>query len=358
MPLDASTFLRQIESQIQAKPELVTLLRIIDPLAKKLRKAEADGDKNRVAGIYMEMQIRLRDALGGNLLPTGTDPQGNSPPDAPIDPFTDKEILKLNVENWVSSEVTKRLATMKYFGFDKLRSIYKEYIYPPGAEEIMRRMSPDKVQLIQSFQKPLLIITPIGASMNDLCRAFMSKKGAMTENKIPTNRWNDKYDVYSIFDQDIRGEIVYDVSQFTPQNHGGMTKEQLLKNPSYEGSRSYWRVFVVEGENVPFININRPMETFIPDNMKNGFSNLCPEDAIMIQAEGLSMGRSLIGFDGGNGTRIGIELLTGAYLPSLNRIPKVSWGNGPTQQLDFGSCPPDDTNQIPSLLSRQAVRIM
>jgi|GEM_PF-2406865 len=316
-----------------------------DPLAEANDDSDGNPDRSAEIGDLQRDILNLLDGDSGDPNPT---PPPNPPPPNQLAPnirtFTDKSLLARNLNEWVNLEHAKRLSTLNTFGFSNLKAIDQRKYAPPSAQDVQRALTPDKLRLINTFQKPMLIMTPIGCSLKDLIQKFDAQKGAMAEHNPTKNWWNTNATESDTFDHDITGELIYHPTRYDPESHGGKTKQQLLADPSntFKG----WQVLVVEGaETTP--NLNETAEDILAADLQKQLTGLTPEDDLMLQAEGLLAGQPFEQFTW--------KWLTGCYLKNLHKVPDSYWSPD-RARVGFSGDPPGV--QSPVLGSRPAVRIL
>jgi hypothetical protein len=351
MPLATSEFLGVLNEKIDRHPKAHALRTGLNPCLDALG---LDPDEQKMIIILGEIHSIIEKVLsedtstpGNPLTPTppprpSTQPAPQLPPNT--NTFTDKTIFERDSNKWVNLEYAKRLSALRTFGFNTLKAIDSKKYAPPSVQDIQRAMTPDKLRLINTFQKPMLIMTPIGCSLADLIQKFDAQKGAMAVHNPTKNWWNTNVTESDTFNHDITGEFVYHPTRYDPKNHGGKTKEQLLADPSntFKG----WQVLVVEGaETTP--NLNETAEDILAADLQKKLTGLTPEDDLMLQAEGLLSGQP---FESSTS-----KWLTGCYLKNLHGVPHSDW-RPVGAQVGFDGRRPGYRN--PSLGSRPAVRLL
>ncbi len=216
--------------------------------------------------------------------------------------------------------------------------------YPiPTPQEIEAALGNDPVyaeKMRQGFTK--LIIVPFAAPLGFLSSA-LGKATARASEKSPlvsTNgdplECNTDEPIY-VWDEynnaDVVGKLIYNPKQFTPQNHGGTTKQALLKNP-----KEAWRVYFLE-ENAdiprqgqiktinerPQIESNKTPTEYLALVQTPPYtheSGLTPEAEIIHALHHLKVHNRIINDYQGTGS---LNYLIGAWFPSSGRVPCAYW---------------------------------
>lgn len=336
MPLDTKTFTDQFVAAIAGRPDELQLARVIIPFIKRLKQAEADGNKNEIAVILGEMKVAVRAALGLEI--SG---------DEPDESFTNKSYLIqgpegfADVRGWVDAEYEKRMSTHLYFGFTNYAGINGTVYAPPTNASILAAMTLPQLELIRTFERPILVMTPISVAMQDLVTAFDSQKGAMKVHNASMNSWGT---ILKLRD------FNYDRKNLMTYGNFGVSKMDLIADS--QNSSKGWRVLAVEGsDEVP--DKDCTADYIVEKYRKEGFVGLTPEDELMLQAVGLRMGKpfgSTISPVDGRGYNF---WLTGASL--ADRVPCSRWDSD-SSRIEYSHSLSDDMTVNHS--SRRAVRIL
>lgn len=335
-PGNTSTFLAAITMSIKDRPDRREIQDAISPYIPRLYLAEQKGEKGEIVAILQEMRATLDVALKRSSI-------NITPPDAAINPFTPRELLFQNPREWISRQYTERLGTSIYFGFNNLVSINGAQYPMPSIGSIEAAMIPGKMTLINTYIKePILIITPIGASLSAIAKAFASKKGAMIRHNPLIARWNSESRESGDLSHDMDDRIIYNPLRFTTENNQGETKAELLK--SRKNIYTGWQVLVVDGSD----DMELARDTADARLLRYeaaGLVGLAPEDEIMLQAEGLRRGQMFK-----------TSKLVGSYLVDTERVPSSHWNIGGDYRITLGSV--ESYTNDPDLLTRPAVRLL
>jgi len=157
---------------------------------------------------------------------------------------------------------------------------------------------------------------------------------------------------------DIAGTMVYNSTQFDKDKHGGVTKAELLKQDPKQAFQIY---LLQQDPNIPRAGKGKAkagrkqleagespkayLDTFQqadtdPDNPYHLEQGLTPEAALTLATLALDETNQVLGDfeakDASNNPLTSISFLTGAYLPSLDRLLRFGWARGSRQADLYG----------------------
>lgn len=148
----------------------------------------------------------------------------------------------------------------------------------PTLREVVGRLREKKELLERKHAEGFgtIRLVPFGMSLDDLAQKYGQVIIQQArDGKLFRDRKNRKYpkrisvqldfddalfisDVYT--NADIKGDIVYDVTKFDPDNHGGKTKSEILKERK-EQHKSAWDIIVLENKaDIPKLGQAKPTE--------------------------------------------------------------------------------------------------
>jgi len=263
----------------------------------------------------------------------------------------------------LEAQYRKRLQTLKYFELiDDVKNPVITGIdnkqYPaPTMDEIRLAITPTHLEIIKHYiHKPKLLIVPIAMPLKSIVKKIEAKKGRLSEqNKAATNHIDLDEDLPNR-PQD-KEQMVYFPKLFDKENHGGMTKSELLQTSRGHNRFPGWQVLVVDGrKNLPLKTQDNPDQIKV-DIKAKGLDGLVIEDWLMLHAEGVVGGQPFDDFRKGL-----LSWFLDSYLIKSDSVPTGHWTTGaywvsqkPAPHADLSSGNPSIRSDYTG--SRPAVRI-
>jgi hypothetical protein len=250
--------------------------------------------------------------------------------------------------------------------------------YPlPSQETVLARLKEKrevvKEKALQGFTK--LVLVPFAMSVDALIAKYGARikehhsQGKLnatdgTALELDTNQPVYIWDKYQNADK--TGELVYDPTSFTKENHGGKTKDQILSESTVTPG---WRILLLEdlpdlpaenrGQTVgnrKQLEANKSPEEYLSFMGKPGtpYANeqgLTPEDWLTLAITNLETKNQVTDDYAGKGK---IAYLTGAYFKTSKNVPRAYWYRG-DRQARLGRLAARSPG--PNLSARSAARI-
>jgi len=296
---------------------------LIDSAADRLREASEDAE---VLEILKNLKVQVQEIYA---TPETPEPGTLPPLIQTLDSYA--QSTSEQIQEDLEKQYSNRLATMRYFGIisdetnPEVECIDNVSRTAPTAQNIWVELSkPEnsaKMEAIKTLKKPKLVITPVGMPLQTLAERVAGQNGRMKKGgeELEQADVSTNWDITS----DKTGKMKYFPTQFDKNDHGGLTKQELLNSDTpFPG----WQVVFVDGER-EVKDVNKDAPTFLAEWQEKNYDPLTNEEIMMLHTEGVvnpfgdeTEARPF------NGSKF--EWALGSYLPEISSngaLPVVFW---------------------------------
>ena len=234
----------------------------------------------------------------------------------------------------------------------------------PKYEEILAEITAENLELLQEKAEQgfnRLLLVPLGLPLNILTERYQRellkhhREGTLLDtsgNKLdldpddPFYVWHEGYD-----NADINGNLVYFPQQFTQENHGGQTKDQLLKRGDA------WQILLLEDlPDLPAkgggteksgrkqLEASQSSEQYLKKMQEEppyqGEQGLTPEAWLTYAISQLHQKNIQIDdYDESRGGKGKASFLIGSWFPTSEDVPRGVFSRGNRQACLYGNYP-------------------